>query len=279
LSEGYEVVLLSRSEQSYMGCKAYAWDLANGVIDTRAFEGVSNIIHLAGAGIADKRWSDSRKRELIDSRVKSAELLKQYSISQNLALNAFISASGIGYYGTETTDRVFKEEDPPADEFISEICVKWESAADNFSDVCRVVKLRTGVVLSKEGGALVRLAQPIKLGIGAPVGSGNQYMPCIHIDDLCRMYLHCLENQETKGVYNAVSGESSTNRELTQAVARELKKPLWLPNVPAFAMKLAFGEMAKILLGGSRVSADKIKSSGFNFEFPTLKNALAEIYQ
>jgi len=262
-----------------MDCKAYKWDLHKGEIDNRAFEGINSIIHLAGAGIADKRWTDARKKELINSRVKSAELLKTYVISQNVKLNSFISASGIGYYGTATTDHVFKEQDPPANEFVSEICIKWEAAADDFEEICRVVKLRTGVVLSKEGGALVRLAQPIKLGVGAPIGSGDQYMPCIHIDDLCRMYLHCLEKPNLKGVYNAVSGESSTNKELTKAVAEQLNKPLWLPNVPGFVMKLAFGEMAQILLGGSHVSAEKIKSTGFEFRYPTLKKALAEIYQ
>jgi uncharacterized protein (TIGR01777 family) len=276
--KGYEVVLLSRTEQTYMGCKAYEWDISKGEIDERAFEGISSIIHLAGAGIADKRWTDSRKRVLIDSRVKSAQLLRKYVLSQNLELKSFISASGIGYYGTETTDHVYTEADPPADEFVSEICIKWEAAADDFKELCRVVKLRTGVVLSKEGGALVRLAQPIKLGVGAAIGSGDQYMPCIHIDDLCRMYLHCLKDQNLKGVYNAVSGERSTNKELTKAVARQLNKPLWLPNVPGFIMKLVFGEMAQILLGGSHVSAEKIKSTGFEFQFPTLKEALEEIY-
>lgn len=277
--KGYEVVLLSRTEQTYMGCKAYEWDLGKGNIDIRAFEGVTSIIHLAGAGIADKRWTESRKKILVDSRVKSAVLLKKYVQAENLNLKSFISASGIGYYGTQTTEHVFTEEDPPADEFVSEICVKWEAAADDFKEICQVVKLRTGVVLSKNGGALERLAQPIKLGFGAPVGSGDQYMPCIHIDDLCNMYLHCLENQTLHGVYNAVSGEKSTNRELTRAVASELNKPLWLPNVPGFVMKLAFGEMAQILLGGSHVSAEKIKSTGFDFKYPTIGKALAEIYQ
>lgn len=276
---GHEVVLLSRSEQMHMGCKAYKWDLKKGEIDERAFEGVTSIIHLAGAGIADKRWTESRKKILIDSRVNSARLLLTYVKKKKATLKSFISASGIGYYGTATTERIYTENDPPASEFVAEICVKWEAAADEFKDICRVVKLRTGVVLSKEGGALVRLAQPIKLGFGAPIGTGDQYMPCIHIDDLCRMYLFSLESDSLRGVYNAVSGEKTTNKELTKAVAGQLNKPLWLPNVPGIMMKLVFGEMAKILLGGSHVSAEKIRSTGFNFEYPTLKEALSEIYQ
>jgi len=262
-----------------MGCKAFQWDIKKKYIDPRAFEGITDIIHLAGAGIADKRWTNSRKEVLIESRVDSAELLLKCVKELNPDLESFISASGIGYYGTATTEHVFKEDDEPSDEFVAEICVQWEAAADQFKNRCRVAKLRTGVVLAAEGGALERLAQPIKLGFGAPIGSGKQYMPCIHIEDLCRMYVHALENENINGVYNAVSGEKSTNKELTQAVARLLRKPLWLPNVPGFVMKLAFGEMANILLGGSHVSAEKIKSSGFEFTYPTLRKALEEIYQ
>jgi len=276
---GYEVVLLSREEQMHLGCKAFKWDLNKNYIDENAFEGVSSIIHLAGAGIADKRWTKSRKKELINSRVNSAKLLLKYVTEKNVSLKSFISASGIGYYGTDTTEHVFKESDPPSDEFISEICIKWEAAADQFSEICRVVKLRTGVVLASDGGALEKLAQPIKLGFGAPVGSGNQYMPCIHLKDLCRMYTFVLERADMNGVYNAVSGQKSTNEDLTEAVARKLGKPLWLPNVPGFVMKILFGEMANILVGGSHVSAEKIKSSGFEFDYPTLDLALEEIYQ
>jgi len=275
---GYQVVLLSRREQMHLGCKAFEWDLDKNYIDENAFEGVTRIIHLAGAGIADKRWTDSRKKVLVNSRVKSAELLLNYVREKSVGLKSFISASGIGYYGTSTTEHVFTESDPPADEFVSEICVEWEAAADQFSDICRVVKLRTGVVLSADGGALEKLSKPIKLGFGAPIGSGNQYMPCIHIKDLCMMYAYVLKNESANGVYNAVSGQKSTNKDLTKAVADELNKPLWLPNVPGFALKLVFGEMSKILLGGSHVSAEKIKSLGFEFEFPTLKTALSEIY-
>jgi len=262
-----------------MGCKAFEWDIGKKHIDKRAFDGITDTIHLAGAGIADKRWTSSRKKVLIESRVDSAVLLLKYVRELNIELKSFVSASGIGYYGTETTSHVFMESDSPSDEFVAEICVKWEAAADQFKNTCRVVKLRTGVVLAAEGGALEKLSQPIKLGFGAPIGSGKQYMPCIHIEDLCRMYLHALENKNINGVYNAVSGEKSTNEELTQAVARTLHKPLWLPNVPGFVMKAAFGEMANILLGGSHVSAEKIKKSGFEFKYPTLRKALEEIYQ
>lgn len=276
---GHEVVLLSRTEQSYMGCKAFEWNIKTNFIDERAFEGVTSIIHLAGAGIADKRWTGSRKRVLIDSRVESADLLYKSVKAKNLQLNSYISASGINYYGTKTLDHTFVESDEPGNEFIAEICIEWEKAADKFKDICRVVKLRTGVVLSAEDGALRRLAQPIKYGFGAPIGSGNQYMPCIHIRDLCRMYAFAIQNRDLSGAFNAVNGQSVTNKELTKAVAKALNKSLWLPNIPGFVMKMLFGEMAVILLGGSNASGDKIKNNGFEFEFPTLEAALNDLYQ
>lgn len=279
IQKGYSVHILSRSSEERKGVKVFKWDVKNGTIDKDAFKGVTGIIHLAGAGIADKRWTKGRKRIIIDSRVESAKLLYTGAKKAGLQLNAFISASGINYYGAETTSHIYVETDLPNNSFISECCVKWEAAADKFSDLTRVVKLRTGVVLSENGGALDRMAKPIKMGVGSPLGNGQQYMPYVHINDLCDMYIYALENEHVSGVYNACNGDHVTNIELTDALAHEFKKSLWAPKVPALALKLLLGEMAQIILYGSRASSDKIKSTGFEFQFQNIHQTLFDIYE
>lgn len=279
IKKGYSVNILSRNPGEKDGVKSFKWDVKNGKIDKDAFKGVTGIIHLAGAGIADKRWTNKRKRIIINSRVDSANLLYTSAKKAGLQLNTFISASGINYYGAETTSNIYVETDLPSNDFIGECCVKWEAAADQFSDLTRVVKLRTGVVLAKNGGALDRMVKPIKMGIGSPLGNGQQYMPYIHINDLCDLYIYALENEHVRGVYNACNGDHLTNIELTDALAHEFKKSLWAPKVPAVALKLLFGEMSKIILYGSRASSDKVKSTGFEFQFQNIHQALFDIYE
>ncbi|MEM9052484.1 MAG: TIGR01777 family oxidoreductase, partial [Bacteroidota bacterium] len=223
-------------------------------------------------------WSEARKKVIIDSRVETANLLFEKVKKVNPPLKTFISASGISYYGLVTSDKIFIESDEPSSDFIGECCVLWEHAADQFSGITRVVKLRTGIVLSKNGGALEKIAQPIKFGAGAPLGSGKQWVPYIHIEDLCQIYLKALEDENWNGVYNAVNGDQVTNSQLTKAVAQTLKKPLWLPKVPSFVLKMVFGEMANLILEGSRVSAEKVNSEGFSFEHQILEDSLRDIY-
>jgi uncharacterized protein (TIGR01777 family) len=278
LKEGHSVRHLSRSSSSKGEIPTFEWNPSAGYIDETALEGVECIVHLAGAGIADSRWTDRRKKTIIDSRVKTAHLLLEKVKKTGPPLKSFISASGISYYGLVTNEKIYVEHDPAADEFIGKCCVLWEEAADQFGELARVVKLRTGIVLAKNGGALEKIAQPVKIGAGAPLGSGNQWVPYIHIHDLCRMYLSVIEEAKYVGVYNAVNGDHITNEELTKAVAQRLKKPLWLPNVPGFALKLVFGEMANLILKGSRVSSDKVRSEGFKFQFEKLDETLKAIY-
>lgn len=278
IEKGYSVHVLSRNPKEKRGVKVFKWNVKKGEIDKKAFTGVTSIIHLTGAGIADKRWTRKRKRMIVASRVESAELLYATAKKTRTQLNSFISASGINYYGSKTTSKIYKETDPPSKSFISDCCVKWEAAADKFSGLTRVVKLRTGVVLSKNGGALTRMAKPVKMGIGSPLGSGHQYMPYIHIQDLCEMYIYALENEHVRGVYNACNGDHVTNIELTDALAYEFKKSLFMPKVPAIVLKLLFGEMAQIILYGSRASSDKIKATGFEFRFQNIHQALYDIY-
>jgi uncharacterized protein (TIGR01777 family) len=274
--KGHSVSILSRIKSS--NSNTFYWNVEDNFIDPEAFINIDYIIHLAGAGIADKRWTKPRKAELINSRVNSTNLLFQKIKELNPNLKAFISASGIGYYGATTTDKISNEEDKPGNDFISKICTLWEKAANQFNSLhIRTVVFRTGIVLTKKGGAFEKITKPIKLGFGAALGSGHQYMPWIHIDDLCSMYIEAIENQKIKGIYNAVSPEHTSNKSFTKSIAEVLKKPIWLPNIPSSILKIIFGKMAIILLEGSRVSSKKIVTTGFNFRYPKLKIALENL--
>lgn len=271
-NNGHEVVVLTRTPKKE---HEFAWDISKNYIDEKALESVDYIIHLAGAGIADKKWTIHRKQEIINSRVKSAELLLKKVKDQKLPLKAFISSSGIGYYGAVTSEIIFTEEDPSFDDFISEICQRWEKSAFEFeTEQIRTVALRTGVVLSAQGGALSKMKTPVI----TPVGSGKQYLPWIHIDDLCQLYIYVLENSTISGVFNAVAPEHHTNSSFSKAFAKSLKRPFIPLGVPGFLLRLIFGELAIILLKGSRVSSEKIESKGFTFQFPTLQNAFKNLF-
>ncbi len=275
-----EVVHLSRSPSSKFGIKVYKWDWKKEEIDEACFNGVTDIIHLAGAGIADKPWTMSRKHTIIKSRVETANLIFKTLKKLNHSLNAYISASGIGYYGAITTAKVFKEADEPHNDFIAKSCIYWEKSADQFSDISsRVVKLRTGVVLDKNSGALAKMDKTVKYGIGAPIGTGKQAMPWIHLDDMAQLYLDILLDNSFNGVYNAVAPEKVDNEAVTKAIAKALNRKLFLPNVPAFVLRTIYGELSDIVLKGSHVSAEKLLNAGFEFEFPKLDEALKDIYK
>ncbi len=276
---GYKVVHLSREAGIKNGVRAYKWDYKSGAIDEDALRDAYAVIHLAGAGIADERWTDDRKKVIIDSRVKTAALLLKGIEKAKAKPEVIVSASGINYYGCITSPKIFTETDPPAGSFIGQCCVKWEDAADTLAPLARIVKLRTAMVLSAEGGALARMDKPFKLGLGAALGNGNQYMPYIHLDDLAAMYLHAIENKDINGAYNACNQDETTNNGFSKALAKALEKPFWLPNVPTFALKLALGEMSEILLEGSRASSQKIIETGFDFKYPQLESSLRDIYR
>lgn len=268
----YEVNVLSRNPKNE---NEFYWNISENHIDEKAFNGITHIIHLAGAGIADKRWTNKRKKELIDSRVQSANLLFKKVKEFQIPLKGFISASGIGYYGAISTNKVFEEEDTPNNDFISTICIKWEKAANQFLNLkIPVTILRTGVVLTKKRGALNKMNTPIFL---SALGNGKQYLPWIHVTDLCFLYLEAIKNPDFKGVFNAVAPEHQTNETFTQVLGKALKKPILPMNAPSFILKTALGEMAYILLNGSRISFQKTIKF-YNFKFPSLKSALNNIY-
>lgn len=274
--KNYNVTVLSRTNSE--APNSYFWDIEKGFIEERAIEQADYIIHLAGAGIAEERWTKKRKRELIDSRVNSTKLLYKKVVQLNPKLKGFIASSGIGYYGAITSEKIFTESEAAGKDFLAVICKLWEKESIKFDSInIRTVILRTGIVLSKKGGAYEKISKPIKLGAGSVLGNGNQYVPWIHIADLCSMYIQAIENTKLHGVYNAVSPEHTTNLELTQKIAENLNKKIRLPNTPAFVLKALLGKMSVILLEGSRVSSEKIIATKFKFKYASLMEALKQI--
>ncbi len=256
----------------------FYWNTDEKFIDPKAFENLDSIIHLAGANISEK-WTADYKKELFTSRIDTANLLKDYCVKQNVHLKAFISASGINYYGTFTSDKLLKENDGIIqNDFLAKLCEDWEEAADNFSDLAdRVVCLRTAMVLAKNGGAFPMLKKTVDFNIGSAVGSGKQWMNWIHTDDLVNMYIFAVENSDLNGKFNAVSDQTPTNEQFMKSLAA-ISNKFFLPiNVPSFVMKTVFGEMSSIILEGTRASNEKIKSLGFDFEFSTPEAAFADL--
>jgi len=277
LLKGCRVSHLSRSPGKDARVKTFWWDVDKGAIDEACIDNVDVVIHLAGAGIADKRWTEQRKREIIDSRAKSIGLIYNLLKGKKHQVNAVISASAIGYY-SDRGDELMTEDSPPSNDFMAKCCIAWENAVDKEKDFgLRVVKFRTGVVLDSEG-PLAKMAMPVKLFVGSSLGSGKQWIPWIHWQDVADMYLFALKNEGLAGVYNMVAPNPVTNKQLTQAIARQLHKPLWLPNVPAFFLKLLLGEMSTIVLGSTKVSSQKIEQAGYKFKYPEITLALKEIY-
>lgn len=276
LQKQHTVNVLTRSKTKKP--HTFFWDVENGIIDDEAIKTADFIIHLAGANISDKRWTPTQRKIIIDSRVNTANLLLQKVKELNPNLKGFIAASGVGFYGAVTNNHIYTENDSFGTDFLSKVCQLWEQESLNFESAgIRTVIFRTGVVLTKTDGALAKITQPIKLGVGAPIGRGKQYMPWIHINDLCNLYSQSVENENFNGIYNAVAPQHITNKELTTTIANHLKKPLWLPNIPAFVLQLLFGKMAVILLQGSRVSSKKIENLGFKFKFPTIEKAIKNL--
>lgn len=280
LQENYNVRFLTRRKTND---QEYEWNIDKQEIDVKCLEDVNHIIHLAGANIGEKRWTKERKKLILSSRIDSAKLILNALIKENISIESFISASAIGYYGTQTSNKIFTETDNHGADFLSHVCLQWENIADEFQTKNiskRVVKIRTGVALSEDSnGALSKIKTLIQYHLGACLGSGKQYMPWIHIKDLCSIYKYALDNTNLEGAYNAVSPEHTTNKELTYSMAKQLNKTIWLPNIPRFIIRWAMGERANLLLEGSRISAHKLLESGFNFKYKELDHTLKSLMQ
>jgi uncharacterized protein (TIGR01777 family) len=279
LDKGYEVSHLSRKPGNDPNIKTYLWDVTKGLIDEHCIDGVDTIVHLAGAGIAEKRWTDKRKKEIVESRTRSIDLVYHLLRSKAHQVKSIISAAATGYYG-DRKDELIIEDSPPGNDFLANCCMQWELAIDKGKDLgLRVLKFRTGVVLNEKGGALPLMAKPVKFSVGSPLGSGKQWVPWIHYRDVIDLYIYGIENDELSDVYNMVAPNPVTNKQLTKAIAKQLHRPLWLPNVPATMLKLLLGEMSVIVLGSTKASAQKIETDGFMFKYPIIEAALKEIYR
>jgi uncharacterized protein (TIGR01777 family) len=276
--QGHDVAHVGRSQRPGR-IPSYAWDVKKGTMDRRALDSVDAIVHLAGAGIADQRWTTVRKKEIIDSRVQSTALLYDVLNEGNHQVKSFVAASAIGYYGFGDDHAVFTEASPAGVDFLAQVTKQWEEASDKINLLgIRVIKLRIGIVLSEKGGALKSMATPIRLGLGAALGTGKQYLSWIHLDDLCGAFIKALDDASMQDVYNAVATRPVTNLEMTGAIAKILNKPLWLPAVPGFVLKLMLGEMAAAVTTGSKVSSEKIRKAGFTFQFTELEKALSDLF-
>lgn len=277
VQKDYQISHLCRSS-SKGPIPTFQWDVNAGTIENGALDEVDTIVHLAGAGIADKRWSASRKKEILESRTKSSELLFQNLKQNNHKVKTFVSASAIGIYGEGGPEQTFTEEDQPADDFLADVVKQWEDSVSKMESLgIRVIKIRIGILLSEKGGALAEMVKPIKWGVGSPLGSGKQLISWIHIDDVCRIFMKAIEDESMAGAYNAVSPNAVTNKEMTEAIAKVLDKPLWAPHVPGFVLRLILGKMSDLVLKGSKVSSEKIQSSNFDFQFLDLKEALEDL--
>ncbi|MCI4442977.1 MAG: TIGR01777 family oxidoreductase [Lentimicrobium sp.] len=278
IANGYSVSILSRSDkQNKTDVFYYKWDVSGNYIDEKAVLNADFIIHLAGENIADERWTAKRKAAIIDSREQSTQLIYEVLKKTDKKPEAFISASGIGIYGAVNDEVVCDENTLPANDFLGITCQKWEASADTIERLgIRTVKIRTGLVLGKEDGFLKKLTPVFKFRLGSVLGSGKQYMPWIHINDLCSIYLEAIKNTEMTGAYNAAINDNTTNAVFSKTLAKIYGYSIWLPNIPAFLIKMALGEMSKIILTGRRVSSEKIEKLGFTFQFATLEDALRD---
>jgi uncharacterized protein len=278
LQKGHKVTYLSRSKEKKANIDVYQWNIEKKNIEEGALENADYVVHLAGAGIADKRWTDERKQEIINSRIQPIELINKYLQEKNIKLQGFISASAIGYYGGDTGETKLDENSKAGNDFLAECTQLWELTAQKIKLSERIVSIRIGIVLSEKGGALPKLVQPIRFGLGAALGSGKQFMSWIHIDDLCQIFIKAIEDKTMKGAYNAVSPNPIRNKEMTEVAAKILKKPLWLPNVPSFVLKLVFGEMGIVVTGGNFVQNKRLsQETNFQYKFTNIKAALSDL--
>jgi uncharacterized protein (TIGR01777 family) len=276
IKNGFSVSILSRrKQQNTVDISYYQWDVDNRYIDENAVLNANCIIHLAGENIAGERWTSKRKEAIVQSRKLSTHLIYKILKNKKKKIEAFVSASGIGIYGAINGPEICDENTIPVNDFLGLTCQKWEAAADKIRDLnIRTVKIRTGLVLGKDDGFLKKLVPIFKYKLGSALGSGKQYMPWIHIDDLCSIYLEALNNTKMIGAYNAAINDDTTNAIFSKTLAKIFGYSIWLPNVPAFLIKLGMGEMAQIILTGRRVSSDKIEKLGFKFQFKNLESAL-----
>jgi uncharacterized protein len=271
--KGFDVVHLTRN---FGEPGTYYWNPKTGFINPDALRNAQHIVHLAGASLGEKRWSHARKQEILDSRILTARLLLDNIQAHDTPIKTFISASATGIYSND--EKIHTESDSDGNGFLATVCKHWESIADEFETKgIRTVKVRTGLVLTNDGGILPRLNRAIRFGLGAPFGSGNQGMPWIHMEDLCEIYCQAIENNSWKGAINAVAPETLTNKTFTKALTLQLKKPFWPINIPSFPIRWIMGEQSDLILKGTHVQPKRLLDMGFRFKFYEIGAALESL--
>jgi uncharacterized protein (TIGR01777 family) len=274
--KGYTTAVLSRKKQS--NHKSFIWDINNNYIDPEAIQWCDHIIHLAGAGIADKKWTQKRKEEIINSRVNGLRIIKNELNKQQKTIQTLVSASGIGYFNLDSIDDKYTENSDYGSDFPSQVCKLWEVQANELkSNAERLAIVRIGIVLTKDGGALSKLLPLFKMGLGSGVGSGKQIMPWIHIDDLVHIFVQTIENTNFVGVFNATADNQVSNKDFGRKLAKALNKPFFLPNVPSFVLKIMMGEMANLALSGGYVDNTKVKNIIGDLKFSKIDDALNDL--
>jgi len=284
IERGFNVIILTRhisNEQKTKDNKlSYAiWDVEKQTIDKDAFAKADYIIHLAGASVAEKRWTKKRKQEIVNSRVDSGKLIVDSLKNLPNKIKTVISATAIGWYGPDKNDgKKFTEVDPSSNDFLGQTCKQWEAAIEPTSFLGkRLVKLRIGIVLSNDGGAYVEFKKPLKVGFATILGNGKQIVSWIHIDDIVRAILFSMENERMEGIYNAVAPNPSSNKEVVLEIARKRGKTFIPVHVPTFALKIRLGEMSVEVLKSATVSSEKIQQAGFIFQYPDLGSAISQL--
>ncbi|MGI8979442.1 MAG: TIGR01777 family oxidoreductase [Pirellulaceae bacterium] len=278
-------VVLSRDgakaekELAQFGVKAFSWNPTKEPAPPEAFAGIDTVFHLAGESVASGRWTSAKKVRMRDSRIAGTRNLVATLAALPIKPKVLISASAVGYYG-DRGDEILDESSSPAGNYLAELCQGWEREAQAATaHGIRVAIIRIGIVLGEKGGALAKMLTPFYLGAGAPLGSGRQYMPWIHIEDLVRLVLFAAEHDNVKGPLNGAAPNPVANREFTKALGRAIYRPTFMPSIPGFMLRLMFGEFGSILLGSQRAIPKAAEEAGFKFEYPQLEPALTNIFQ
>jgi uncharacterized protein len=273
--KGYKTIALSRKEDLSKGI--YGWNPEAGSINDEAVKQADFVINLAGSGIADGRWTATRKKSIIDSRVKGAAVLKEAFLRTGKSPECYLSAAAIGIYGNSGEQQMTESDTPMDSTFKVETSVLWEKAAQEIAGLgIRTFVLRIGIVLSTDGGALKEIIKPLNFGLGAYFSDGKAWYPWVHIDDVCRMFIWAMENPSIKGIYNGVTN-NVRNIDLVKQTAKARKQWAIFMPAPAFALRLVFGEMADVILDSTKVSSEKLQKSGFKWLFPDLDSALKNL--
>lgn len=283
VKKGYKVIILTRNtrgKEQQAHVQFAAWDVSKQEIDRTALQEADYIIHLAGAGVVEKKWTTAYKKEIQESRTESSRLIIDGLKNNENKVKAIISASAIGWYGADTEPvKPFSENDAADDSFLGQTCKLWEAGIEPVTSLGkRLVKFRIGIVLSNEGGALVEFKKPLRFGVAAILGNGKQMVSWIHMDDLCNLFIAGIENENLSGSYNAVAPNPVSNKALTLTLAKAMKRKLYIPmQVPAFVLKIMMGQRSIEVLKSTTVSCKKIQDAGFEFGFKTIEAALENL--